>query len=92
MSRQELRDALSDRLAVPYIEPIVTWVFDDPGINRWFHHQYLEAFSASPFDLVSLRSELDRLDEQLGRLLRFRYPQESAFDVTNVEAVLCKQR
>ena len=92
MSRTELRDALTNRLAAPYVEPIVTWVFDDPGINRWFHHQYLEAFSASAFNIVSVRSERDRLDEQLDRVLRFRYPQESAFDVTNVEVVLSKQR
>jgi ubiquinone/menaquinone biosynthesis C-methylase UbiE len=92
MTRRELREALTDRLAVPYVEPIVTWVFDDPGINRWFHHQYLQAFSESPFNVVSVRSERDRLDGQLGRILRFRYPQESAFDVTNVEVVLSKQR
>ena len=90
LGRDELGSALADRVAAHAIEPIVSWVFDDPGINRLFYHQYLELFEASAFALESLRVETDPLGEQLSRILRFRYPRETRFDVTNAEVLLRK--
>jgi SAM-dependent methyltransferase len=90
MSREELRDALHDRVDGDCIEPIADWVFDDSGINRLFHCEYLENFAASPFELLSLRPERDPIDPQLARILRFRYSREREFAVTNVEVRLRK--
>jgi SAM-dependent methyltransferase len=90
LGREELQAALSGRVAAHAVEPIVSWVFDDPGINRLFLHQYLDLFSASAFTVESVRYETDPVDEQLQRVLRFRHPRETRFDVTNTEVILRK--
>ena len=90
LDREELAAALAAELEPRYVEAIVAWVFDDPGINRLFHHEYLRAFAESPFTLRSLRPELDPVDEQLDRVLRWRHPREREFAVTNCEAVLAR--
>jgi hypothetical protein len=83
-----MRASLHERVEAECVEPIVSWLFDDPGINRLLHHEYLEAFAASGFEIVKLGAERDPVDEQLLRILGFRYPKESAFDVTNAEVTL----
>jgi hypothetical protein len=56
--------------------------------RRLFHHEYPQAFAASPFTLRSLRPETDPVGEQLERVLRFRHPRERQLAVTNREAIL----
>jgi SAM-dependent methyltransferase len=90
LGRDELRAALRERVAGEAIEPIVAWVFDGDGINRLFFQDYLDLFAASAFSREALRLETDPVDESLARLLCFRHPQESRFDVTNAEVVLRK--
>ena len=92
LTRDEMRAALDGRCAPQLTEPIVAWAFDDPGINRLFHHDYLKIFRASAFELVALGAEADPVDPQLRALLEFRYPKERRFDVTNAEVVLRKTR
>ena len=88
LGRDELRGALSGRTAPELVEPIVEWVFESRVINRLFHHDYLDLFDASAMFVVSLVPEVDPVDPRLARLLAFRHPRESRFDVTNLEVVL----
>lgn len=90
LSPDALREALTGRLDEKLIEPVVYWVTRDHGINRLFHHEYLDIFDESSFEVRRIRSEKDPLDPQLKRILELRYPEESAFEVTNLEAVLVK--
>jgi SAM-dependent methyltransferase len=90
LGKAELREALAAVLEPVYIEPIVGWVYDDEGINRLFHHQYVELFRASPLRLLSLRPETDPVDLQLARVLRLRHPREQHFEITNCEVVLAR--
>lgn len=85
-----LRRALTGRTSKKLIDPIVEWVFRGSEINRLFHYQYLEAFQNSRFRIASMTPERDPIQPQLGRILEFRYPRESNFDVTNTESVLIK--
>lgn len=90
MSPAELRDALRDRTLEVLREPIVRRVYDDPSINRLFFHEYLEAMHASRLRVESVVPERDPVAPQLLRILQFKYPKESAFDVTNAEIVLVR--
>lgn len=88
---EELRNAVTGRCPHVLIEPIVAWVYEDPGINRLFCHQYRDMVAASPFKVIFWRAETDRIDPQLSRLLSFRYPQEREFGVTNLEICLRRE-
>lgn len=90
MLPEQLREALTGRLEDKLVEPVVHWVYRDQGINRLFYHDYLRIFSESSFTVRRQRAEKDRLDPQLRRILELRHPGESAFEVTNLEAVLAK--
>lgn len=92
MGREGLREALKDRVGPKWIEPMVSWVYDSPDINRLFYRDYVRAFDESAFRLASLVPAKDPIDPQLERVLRFRYPGEDTFDVTNMTAVLMKDR
>lgn len=92
LTAEQLRASLTLRVPLEAVEPIVYWVYEDGDINRLFAHQYLSLFDQSPFQLRSMAAERDPIDPQLLRILRFRYPQEQAFDITNMEAVLLKPR
>lgn len=88
LGRDDLREALRGRTAPELVEPVVEWVFDSRSINRLFHHEYQDLFGSSSLSVVSVVPEVDPVDPRLARLLSFRYPRESRFDVTNLEAVL----
>lgn len=90
LSRRELTEALKGRVDGDLVAPVVEWLHDTTWINRLFHHEYLEIFSSSPFVVERLELQTDLVDEQLDRILRFRHPDESRFDVTNMEVVLRK--
>lgn len=87
---EELRASLAETLEERFVEPVVSWVYSDPGINRLFHHEYVRLFEASDFTLGRMRFESDRLDPQLRRVLELRHPGEAGFEVTNIEAVLMR--
>jgi SAM-dependent methyltransferase len=87
---EQMRAALQRRVDPRLCEPIVAWVYEDPAINRLCFCDYLEAFQRSPFELRALRTEDDPVAAPLRRVLAFRHPRESRFEVTNVEVVLCK--
>ncbi len=86
----ELRAALRGRVSAVLEQPIVDWVYSDTGINRLFHHDYLRELARSPFRVESLAAERDPVSLQLQRILAFNYPDEQAFDVTNIEVILVK--
>jgi SAM-dependent methyltransferase len=86
----ELRAALTGRVGDGLRDAIVDWVYGSRDINRLFYHQYIEAFRASRFELVSTKPERDPVSPQLRRLLESRHPRERDFDITNVEVVLRK--
>jgi len=88
MSRSEMREACAERVSPALADAIAAWVYDSRDINRVFYHQYMDAFRASKFELVSTKPELDPIAPQLRRILELRYPRERNFDVTNVEVVL----
>jgi SAM-dependent methyltransferase len=88
----QLRAALQSRVSAQLHEPIVEWVYANRGINRMFHHEYLDAFDRSPFEIESVVPERDPVSPQLLRILQFAYPKEQAFDVTNTEVILVKGR
>jgi ubiquinone/menaquinone biosynthesis C-methylase UbiE len=85
---EEMRAALSGRVGDALRDAIVAWVYGSRDINRVFYHQYMDAFRASKFELLSTKPERDPVSPQLRRILEFRYPDERHFDVTNVEVVL----
>jgi ubiquinone/menaquinone biosynthesis C-methylase UbiE len=91
LSRDELAATLTARLDATCAQAIVTWVYDDPAINRLFFHEYLSAFAQSRFQVASMRRERDPVHDQLDALLRLRHPQESSFDTTNCEVILRKR-
>jgi hypothetical protein len=74
----------------PLADAAIAWIWRSDQINRMFFHEYERAFRESPFTLKSLVPAVDPVPPALERILRFRYPEESRFDVTNVEAVLVK--
>jgi SAM-dependent methyltransferase len=88
----DMRAALASRVVPDLIEPIVHSVYKDPAINRLCYHDYLGIFRNSPFEIGSLRTDDDPVPAPLQRVLSFRHPRESRFDVTNVEVVLRKRR
>jgi SAM-dependent methyltransferase len=90
LSPAQLRASLKGRTSDVLIEPIVAWVYDSTGINRLFYSDYIRIFREAPLTLVSSREERDLVDAQLQRMLRFRYPGEDRFDVTNMEVVFRK--
>ncbi len=92
MTPDELRSCLQGHASPKLIEPIVQWTYFDSGINRLFHHQYVEMFESSRFQLLSLTPERDPVDTQLQKILQFRFPEERDFDVTNTSVVLLKPR
>lgn len=55
-----------------------------------FYSDYIRIFREAPLTRLSLREERDPINAQLQRVLRFRYPSEDRFDVTNMEVVLRK--
>lgn len=88
LDREQLRAGLVGRVSPALGEAILAWVYDGQGINRRFHHEYVEAFRSSRLELLSLRPERDPIAPQLRRLLELRHPLERDFDVTNTEAIL----
>lgn len=90
MHPDELRAALRGRVSAALEAAIVDWVYFDRGINRLFYADYEREFARCPLRLESLVPERDPVAPQLRRVLEFRYPQEKAFDVTNMEVVLLK--
>lgn len=86
----ELRVALRGRVDARLEQPIVEGVYSDTGINRLFHHDYLREFEASPLRIEHLGAERDPVSPQLQRILAFKYPNETAFDITNIEVILVK--
>lgn len=92
MQPEQLRAALRGRVSQALEQPIVDWVYSDTGINRMFHHEYVRELHRSPLSVESLVPERDPVAPQLQRILTFRYPQEHAFDVTNIEVILVKHQ
>jgi SAM-dependent methyltransferase len=92
LSPDELGRALQGRVDSVLIAPIVEWVYESTLINRLFYHDYVRIFSASKLRVARIRGEKDPVEPQLGRVLGFRYPHETQFDVTNAEVVLVKDR
>ena len=90
LSPSQLRASLKGRTSDVLIDPIVAWVYDSTGINRLFYSDYIRSFREAPLTLLTLREERDPIDAQLQRVLRFRYPGEDRFDVTNMEVVFRK--
>jgi SAM-dependent methyltransferase len=90
MQPDDLRAALRGRVSAALEEPIVDWVYSSDGINRLFYSDYVREFESSPLRVESLLPERDPVSLQLLRILKFRYPEEEAFDITNVEAVLVR--
>lgn len=88
LAPQELRESLDGRVGDSLRDAIVAWVYGSSDINRLFYHQYLDAFRASGFQVVSTKPERDPIAPQLRRVLEFRYPLERDFEITNVEVVL----
>jgi len=86
----ELRASLAGRVSPALLEPIVHWVYEDPGINRLFHHEYIEILNKSRFTIESIVPERDPVPPQLRRILELKYPAEKAFDVTNMEVIAVK--
>ena len=90
LSPEQMRTALHGRVDARLCEPIVAWVYDDPAINRLSFCDYIEVFRRSPLELRALRTEDDPVPSPLRRVLAFRHPRESRFEVTNIEVVLQK--
>jgi SAM-dependent methyltransferase len=90
MQPDELRAALHGRVAPVLEQPIVDWVYSDTGINRLFYHEYVRELEQSSLRVERMVPERDPVDPQLQRILAFKYPHETAFDITNVEAVLVR--
>lgn len=91
LGREDMRVALLAVKSAPLTEAIVAWVYDSPAINRWFYGDYVAAFERSAFEVVSLVPEVDAVPKAVDRILRFRFPHETRFDVTNAEVVLAKR-
>lgn len=90
LSPAELRASLAGRVSPALLEPIVHWVYEDPGINRLFHHEYMQIFERSRFTIESITPERDPVAPPLKRILELKYPLEKSFDVTNMEVIAVK--
>jgi SAM-dependent methyltransferase len=90
LSPEEMRAAVAARFTPAMGDAVVESVYRSPDINRLFFHEYEAMLRAGPLRLVNLWPIPDPVDEALERLLRFKYPNESRFDVTNAEFVLEK--
>jgi SAM-dependent methyltransferase len=90
LSPEEMRAAVAARFTPAMGDAVVESVYRSPEINRLFFHEYEAMLRAGPLRLVNLWPIPDPVDEALERLLRFKYPNESRFDVTNAEFLLEK--
>ena len=88
LEREQMRAGLAGRVSPALADAVVAWVYGSSHLNRRFYGGYVEAFRASPFELASLRPEIDPVAPALGRVLRFRWPSEKRFEVTNGEVIL----
>lgn len=91
LSPEEMRAAVAARFTPAVGDAVVDSVYLSPDINRLFFHEYEAMLRACPLHLVHLGTVRDPIDASLEELLRFRYPAESRFDVTNAEFVLEKR-
>ena len=88
LSPDEMRAAIARTHGKEMGDAVVEWIWRSSDINRLFFHEYLRAFAASGLELVSLVPAVDPVPPELERILRFRYPDETRFDVTNAEVIL----
>lgn len=91
LAPDEMRAAIARTHGAAMGDAVVQWIWHSAAINRLFFHQYQRAFAESPFELVSLVPAVDPVPPELDRILRFRHPEETRFDVTNAEVVLRKR-
>lgn len=86
----QLREALDGRISETLLDPVVEAVYSGPRINRMFFREYISAFERSAFRVESITFARDPVQPQLLRLLEFRYPRETSFDVTTIDVTLVK--
>jgi SAM-dependent methyltransferase len=89
--REEMAHTLEGSVSGPLAAAILSWVYDEDGINRLFYEDYLRIIEQSPFELVHLDTDREYVAGRVLSTLRERYPGYRVFDVRNVELVLRKE-
>ena len=92
MSRGELR---AEVLRRPWVFPkladaIVSWIYDEDGVNRLFYEDYVRLFEASPFTVAHLAPVREHVPRELQRRLERACPGYTDFSVRMAEVVLRK--
>lgn len=92
LERSEMRNLLSDKISECLLDATVKWIYDQPFINRMFYEDYICILEESPFEIVYLYLDEERLDNNTNDLLRNKYPSYSMFGVRNAEILLRKKK
>ena len=90
LSPEEMRADLSESTSEGLRKEIVSWIYDSPHINRLFFENYISEIAASPFEILSIEVDKEKVESGMLNLLREKYPSYSVFDVRNVEVILRK--
>ncbi len=90
MTKAEMKAYLENRLSEKLLEAVLSWVYDQPFINRMHYEEYIRIIEASPFEIVHLKEDKEHITKHTKELLENRYPGYKRFDVRNTEIVLIK--
>lgn len=92
MSRAELQAAvLCTRWVFPQLaEAILSWIYDEDGVNRLFYEDYVRLFCASPFTVEQLTPVREHVPREIQKRLEQACPGYTDFSVRMAEVVLRK--